>query len=321
VAFRAKPFRILVLLGIVFLAGMVLSDTVSRTALAISLSSAFAQDSEGDRTYQLLGLFGDVFERIRSEYVDPIPDKVLIEGAIDGMLAGLDPHSGYMDAREFREMQLESAGEFGGIGIEVAPKNGVIKVVTPIDNTPASRAGIRAGDVITAVNGQSVRGLSLDDLIDQISGPAGSKITLSVQREGVDHQLEFTLQREVIHIQVVNQRMEREQIGYVRLAEFTEHANDALKSAIKMLKQQAHGRLRALILDLRNNPGGLLDEAVVVSSNFIAHGEILSVRARHPEDGAWVNANGTDMLDGAPLVVLINAGSASSSEVVAGALR
>jgi carboxyl-terminal processing protease len=268
-AFRAKPFGILVLLGCAFLAGTLLSRTVGPILRdhPIGLPSAFAQESEHGRTYQLLSLFGNAFERIRSEYVDPVPDKALIEGAIDGMLAGLDPHSGYMDAREFREMKLESAGKFGGIGIEVAPKNGVIQVVTPIDNTPASRAGIRAGDVITAVNGKSVRGLSLDDLIDQISGPAGSTITLTIKREGVDHRLEFPLRREVIHIQVVNQRLEPDQIGYVRLAEFTEHANDALKTAIRSLKQQAHGRLRALILDLRNNPGGLLDEAVAVSSN------------------------------------------------------
>jgi carboxyl-terminal processing protease len=323
--FRAKPLRILVLLGIAFIGGTVLSDTVGRVfrthAFPTGLFSAFAQDRERDQTYQLLGLFGDVFERVRSEYVHPVPDKVLIEGAIDGMLAGLDPHSGYMDAREFREMQLESAGKFGGIGIEVAPENGLMKVVTPIDNTPASRAGIRPGDVITAVDGKPTRGLSLDDVIDRVSGPAGSKIALTIQRQGVDYPLEFLLQREVIHIQVVNQRMEPDQIGYVRLAEFTEHANDALKKAIKSLKQQAHGRLRALILDLRNNPGGLLDEAVAVSSNFIARGEIVSVRARHPEDGAWVDADGRDMLDGAPLVVLINAGSASASEVVAGALQ
>jgi carboxyl-terminal processing protease len=193
--------------------------------------------------------------------------------------------------------------------------------VTPIDNTPASRAGIRTGDVITAVNGKSIQGLSIDDLINQISGPAGSKITLTIQREGVDHPLEFPLRREVIRIQVVNQRMDSDRIGYVRLAEFTEHANDALRSAIKSLKHQAHGKLKALVLDLRNNPGGLLDEAVAVSSNFIAHGEVVSIRARQPEDGAWVDANGTDLLDGAPLVVLINAGSASSSEVVAGALQ
>jgi len=303
----------------------VLSDTVGRVfrihASPPDLFSAFAQDSEHDQTYQLLGLFGDVFERVRSEYVDPVPDKVLIEGAIDGMLAGLDPHSGYMDAREFREMQLESAGKFGGIGIEVAPANGVIKVVAPVDNSPASRAGIRTGDVITAVDSKSVRGLSIDDLIDRISGPAGSTITLTIQRQGLDHQLEFSLRREVIRIQVVKQRMEPDQIGYVRLAEFTEPANDALKNAIKSLKQQAHGKLKALILDLRNNPGGLLDQAVAVSGDFIARGEIVSIRARHPEDGAWLDAKGTDMLDGAPLVVLINAGSASSSEVVAGALQ
>jgi carboxyl-terminal processing protease len=234
-AFRATPRRILVLLGIAFLAGTVLSDVVSRIARTheapIGISSASAQDSKEGPTYRLLGLLGDVFERIRSEYVDPVPDKVLIEGAIDGMLAGLDPHSGYMDAREFREMKLESAGKFGGIGIEVAPKSGVIQVVTPIDNTPASRAGIQAGDVITAVNSQSVRGLSLDDLIDQISGPAGSTITLTIQRQGVNHPLEIPMRREIIHIQVVNQRMEPDQIGYVRLAEFTEHANDALKWA------------------------------------------------------------------------------------------
>ena len=237
------------------------------------------------------------------------------------MLTGLDPHSGYMNAEEAREMQVETSGEFAGIGIEVVPDQGFLKVVSPMDDTPASRAGIKAGDIITKLNGKSVLGLSSVNMMDQMRGRPNTKITLTIEREGVGHPLAIRLRREVIHIQVVKQRLEPGNIGYVRLTEFTEQADAALKRAVRMLKRQAGGKLKALVLDLRDNPGGLLDQAVAVSSDFVAQGEIVSTHARHDEDTAWLGAKGVDILGGAPMVVLINGGSASASEIVAGALQ
>jgi carboxyl-terminal processing protease len=208
------------------------------------------------------------------------------------MLTGLDPHSAYMNAEQFREMQAETTGEFGGLGVEVVTENGFFKVITPMDDTPASKAGIKAGDIITGLNGKSVQGLSPMDALEQMHGAPNSKVTLTIEREGVDHPLEISMRREVIHIQVVKQRVEPSNIGYVRLTVFTEQADAALKQAVKSLEQQSGGRLRALVLDLRNNPGGLFDQAVAVSSDFVARGEIVSMRARHAEDSQWLGSKG-----------------------------
>jgi carboxyl-terminal processing protease len=322
---RPTAHRTTLLLGTAFLAGLTIGPASGLIARHIGLVSgvnaAFAQDSDRANTYRLLALLGDVFGRVHLEYVDPVSDKALIENAIDGMLTGLDPHSGYMNAEEFREMQDDTAGKFGGLGIEVIQENGFIKVISPIDDTPASKAGIRAGDIITGLNGTTVQGLSMEDVFEQMRGKPNSKVTLTIKREGADKPLDITLRREIIHIRVVKQRMEPGNIGYVRLTEFTEQADAGLKQAIKSLRQQAGGMLKALVLDLRNNPGGLLDQAVAVSGEFISQGEIVSVRGRHSDDAAWLDVNGSDILLGIPLVVLINAGSASSSEVVAGALQ
>jgi carboxyl-terminal processing protease len=269
----------------------------------------------------MLTLFGDVFERVRAEYVDPVPDKELVENAINGMLTGLDAHSSYMNAKAFRDMQVQTKGEFGGLGIEVTQDNGFIKVISPIDDTPASRAGIKAGDIITSLDGKTVQGLSLNDAVDKMRGPPNSKIQLTIKREGVDKPIEVPLTREVIHIQVVKSRMEPDDIGYVRLTQFTEQADAGLRKAVRELKQQSGGKLKALILDLRNNPGGLLDQAVAVAGDFVNQGEIVSTRARHPDESQRWDAKGTDILGGLPLVVLINGGSASSSEIVSGALQ
>ncbi len=323
--YRSRRLRTGLLLGTAFLGGVAIgpaSGLISRhLGYDLGLSAFAAQDSNRTDTYRLLTLFGDVFERVRAEYVDPVSDKDLIENSINGMLTGLDPHSSYMNAKAFRDMQVQTKGEFGGLGIEVTQDNGFIKVISPIDDTPAFKAGVKAGDIITALDGKTVQGLSLQDAVDMMRGAPNSKITLTIKREGTDQPIEVSMLREIIHIQVVKDRLEPDNIGYVRLTQFTEQADPALKQAVKTLKQQAGGKLKALILDLRNNPGGLLDQAVAVSGDFINQGEIVSTRARHTEDAQRWDAKGNDIIDGVPLVVLINGGSASSSEIVAGALQ
>ena len=323
--YRLTCLRTTLLLGTAFLAGVAIGPVSGLIArhfgLALGVNAAFAQDSDRANTYRLLALFGDVFERVRLEYVDPVSDRNLIENAINGMLTGLDPHSSYLNADEFREMQEDTEGKFGGLGLTITQDYSFIKVIDAMDGTPASRAGIKAGDIITALNGKSVQGLSLKDAVKQLRGAPNSNVTLTIKREGVDQPLEISLRREVIHIQVVKQRMEPDNIGYVRLSEFNEQADAGVKQAVRSLRRQAGGKLKALIFDLRNNPGGLLDQAVAIAGDFVAQGEIVSTRARHAKDADWLGAKGADILDGAPLVVLINSGSASSSEIVAGALQ
>jgi carboxyl-terminal processing protease len=323
--FRSRRLRTSLLIGTAFVAGVAIGPASGLVSQYLGHGFGFAafaaQDSGRSDTYRLLTLFGDVFERVRAEYVDPVTDKDLIENSINGMLTGLDPHSSYMNAKAFRDMQVQTKGEFGGLGIEVTQDNGFIKVISPIDDTPASKAGIKAGDIITALDGKTVQGLSLQDAVDRMRGAPNSKITLTIKREGVEKPVEVSMLREVIHIQVVKQRMEADNVGYVRLTQFTEQADAGLKQAVKTLKQQSGGKLKALILDLRNNPGGLLDQAVAISGDFVNQGEIVSTRARHTEDAQRWDAKGNDVLDGLPLVVMINGGSASSSEIVAGALQ
>jgi carboxyl-terminal processing protease len=313
--YRVRHWRYGLLIGTAFLAGVTVGPKLG------ALSAAFAQDTTHTDLYQMAKVFGDVMQRVRAEYVDPVDDKELFENAINGMLTGLDPHSSYMNAKAFKDMQIQTKGEFGGLGIEVNEDKGVIKVVSPIDDTPAARAGIKPGDIITALDGKTVIGLSLNDAVDRMRGPPNSKIVLTIKRQNIDKPIEVSLVRETIHIQVVKSRMEPNDIGYVRLSQFTEQADSGVKAAVKALKQQNGGKLRGLVLDLRNNPGGLLDQAVAISSDFIDQGEIVSTRARHPEDSQRWDAKGTDILNGAPLVVLINGGSASASEIVSGALQ
>jgi carboxyl-terminal processing protease len=323
--YRSRRFHTGLLLGTAFVAGLAVGPAAGligrQFGSDFGISAAFAQDGSRADTYRLLTLFGDVFERVRAEYVDPVTDKDLVENAINGMLTGLDPHSSYMNAKAFRDMQVQTKGEFGGLGIEVTQDNGFIKVISPIDDTPASKAGVKAGDIITALDGKTVQGLSLNDAVDKMRGAPNSKISLTIKREGVEKPIEISMLREVIHIQVVKQRMEPGDIGYVRLSQFTEQADAGLKQAVKTLKQQSGGKMKALILDLRNNPGGLLDQAVAVSGDFVNQGEIVSTRARHTEDAQRWDAKGADITGGLPMVVLINGGSASSSEIVAGALQ
>jgi carboxyl-terminal processing protease len=312
------------LLGAAFTAGVVVgpaSDMIARRYGVHLVPAALAEDSGRAETYRLLTLFGDVFERVRAEYVEPVNDRELVENSINGMLTGLDPHSNYMNAKSFRDMQVQTRGEFGGLGIEVTQENGLIKVVSPIDDTPASRAGVKAGDLILALDGQTVQGLSLNEAVDKMRGPSGSKIKLTIKREGQDEPLELTMAREVIHIQVIKSRLEGGDIGYIRITSFNEQTDSGLRKAFQQLKDQSGGRLRGIVLDLRNDPGGLLDQAVAVGDDFVDQGEIVSTRARHPEDSQRWNAKNGDITGGMPVVVLINGGSASASEIVAGALQ
>ena len=290
--------------------------------LTTPVVQAFAQET-GSRaeTYRLLNLFGDVFERVRAEYVEPVNDRDVIENAINGMLTGLDPHSSYMNARSFRDMQVQTRGEFGGLGIEVSQEGGYVKVISPIDDTPAQKAGIKPGDLITNLNGTSVQGMSLQEAVEQMRGERGSSIRLTIRREGTPTPIELTLTRELIRPQVVRARLEGNDIAYIRLTSFNEQTEVGLRRALQQLRSQAPNGLKGLILDLRNNPGGLLDQAVQVSDDLLDQGEIVSTRARRPEDAQRWNARSGDIASGLPIVVLINAGSASASEIVAGALQ
>ena len=313
-------FRSGLLVGAAFVAGVALGPVSGLIGGRSPIAAAFAQDSSNGDTITLLRLFGTVFERVKAEYVEPVSDRDLIENAINGMLTGLDPHSSYMNAKAFRDMQVQTHGEFGGLGLEVTQENGIIKVVSPIDDTPAARAGIRSGDLITTIDNTTVQGLSLNDAVDKMRGPPNSTIRLVIKRENVDKPIEVTLQREVIHIQVVKSHMEND-IGYVRLTQFNEQTDAGLRAAIAKFRQQAGDRLHGIVLDLRNNPGGLLDQAVAVSDDFLEQGEIVSTRARHADDSQRWNAKPGDITGGLPMVVLTNGGSASASEIVAGALQ
>ncbi len=318
------------LLGGAFLAGVAAlpaSGLLTRAlGPSLGIPSALAQDvsaagGNNADTYRLLSLFGDVFERVKADYVDPVSSKTLVYNALDGMLSGLDPHSDYMDPSQYNDMQVQTRGAFGGLGLEVTEDQGFIKVVSPIDGTPAAKAGIKPGDLIVALDGKTVEGLSLNQAVTRMRGAPGSKITLTIKRDGVDTPIAVTLTREVIHVQVVHQKLFGD-IGYIRLAEFNEEASSGIRKAVETLKQETHGKIRGYILDLRNNPGGLLDQAVAVANDFMTQGEIVSTRGRHAEDDQrWDATPGQDIIGNAPLVVLVNDGTASAAEIVSGALQ
>ena len=287
-------------------------------------AAAAATAVTNEQTYRQLQLFGDVFERVRADYVDVPDDSKLVAGAINGMLSGLDPHSSYMDANSFRDMQVETKGEFGGLGMEVTMEDGQVKVVAPIDDTPAAKAGILANDIITNLDGEAISGLTLDQAIEKMRGPVNTPVKLTIVRKGQDKPIEISITRDVIKVSSVRRsHLEGDDVAYIRLTQFTEQTTDGLVKAIRDLSAQSGDKLKGFILDLRNNPGGLLDQATSVSNAFLNRGEIVSIRGRNPEDMQRFEAkpNPGDLTKGKPLILLINGGSASASEIVAGALQ
>ncbi|MEJ0010568.1 MAG: S41 family peptidase [Alphaproteobacteria bacterium] len=279
-----------------------------------------AKSGDSASTYELLNLFGEVFDRVRSDYVEPVADDKLIESALNGMLTSLDPHSSYMNEKQFADMKVQTKGEFGGLGIEVTMDNSLVKVISPIDDTPASKAGIKPGDYISEIDGQAVMGMSLNDAVEKMRGPAGSTVKILIIREGVKEPIPMSLKRDVIKIKSVKARAE-DDVAYLRITSFSENTSDALKTAFDEQKKAIGPKLKGVVLDLRNNPGGLLDQAINVSDLFLDHGEIVSTRSRRSEDSRRYDATPGDMTGGLPMVVLINEGSASASEIVAGALK
>ncbi len=307
------------LLGTGFVAGIAAGP--GGAVLAHALGSRPAAAEGVDQTDRLLALFGDVVGLVRTNYVEPVAPHKLIDNALNGMLSGLDPHSAYMTEQQWRDMQTETSGQFGGIGLEVTDNDGLLQVVSPIDGTPAARAGLKPGDLITSVDGKTIEGLSLQEAVAEMRGPPGTTLRLTVKREGQDAPLEFTLTRQIVHVPAVTSRLLGD-IGVIRISEFTEQANPGLRAALRKLKVESGGHLRGIVLDLRNDPGGLLDQAIAVSNDFLDHGDIVSTRGRRSRDDQnWSAAPGANVAGKMPVVVLIDNGTASAAEIVAGALQ
>jgi len=281
-------------------------------------ASLAATDTENQVTR---GLFDEVYDQVRKNYVEPVTEQHLIEGAIKGMLASLDPHSSYLDAKEYREMMVTTRGEFGGLGMQVTMENGAVKVISPIDDTPAAHAGIKPDDLILAIDGQPVSDMTLEEAVDKLRGAVGTAVKLTIRRQGRDP-FEMSLTRADIKVEPVKSHLEDGDIAYIRITSFSEHASDGVEHAMQTLRDQANGKLDGVVLDLRNNPGGLLDQAVAVSNDFLNSGDIVSMKGRQPQDDRLFTASPDhDVAKGLPIVVLINGGSASASEIVAGALH
>ncbi len=309
---------LLVLLGAASGVALTLMATQPRLVKIGFGSSAKAAAAD---TYRQLNLFGDVFERVRADYVEKPDDSKLIESAINGMLSGLDPHSSYMEPKAFRDMQVQTRGEFGGLGIEVTMEDGLIKVVAPIDETPAAKAGVMANDIITKLDEEQVQGLTLNQAVEKMRGPVNTKIKLTIMRKGQDKPVEVSITRDVIRVRAVRSRPE-DDVGYIRITQFNEQTTENLKKAITDLQNQIPAdKLKGFVVDLRNNPGGLLDQAISVSDAFLERGEIVSTRGRNAEETQRFSARAGDLIKGKPVIVLINGGSASASEIVAGALQ
>src|SRR6188472_3358496 len=287
----------------------------------VSLARSQSASAANSEIYRQLDLFGEVLERVRSDYVEKPEDAKLIEAAINGMLTALDPHSAYLNPKHFRDMQVQTRGEFGGLGIEVTMENGVVKVVSPIEDTPASRAGLMSGDLITHLDKEQILGLTLQEAVEKMRGPVNSPITLTIVRKGVDDPFDVKVVRDVIHINPVKYDVEGDDIGYIRITTFNEQTTANLQKAIDDLKKQIGPNLKGYIVDLRNNPGGLLDQAISVSDTFLDQGAIVLTRGRNLEETQRSNSRPGDLADGKQIIVLINGGSASASEIVAGALQ
>ncbi len=287
----------------------------------VSLARSQSASAANSEIYRQLDLFGEVLERVRADYVERPEDPKLIESAINGMLTALDPHSAYLNPKHFRDMQVQTRGEFGGLGIEVTMENGVVKVVAPIEDTPAARAGIMSGDLITHLDKEQILGLTLQEAVEKMRGPVNSPISLTLVRKGVDDPFEVKVVRDVIHINPVKYNAEGDDVGYIRVTTFNEQTTANLQKAIEDLKKQLGPKLKGFIVDLRNNPGGLLDQAISVSDAFLDQGAIVLTRGRNLEETQRSNARPGDITDGQKIVVLINGGSASASEIVAGALQ
>jgi carboxyl-terminal processing protease len=300
-----------------------LGGTVAGVVLTTQVAGPLvAQETDKPNVYEQLDLFGDIFERIRSQYVEPVDEGKLIEAAINGMLTSLDPHSSYLAPDAFDDMRVQTRGEFGGLGIEVTQEEGFIKVVSPMDGTPAAEAGIQAGDFITHVDGESVLGLTLDQAVDKMRGPVGSEIVVTVAREGVEEPFDVSIIRDTIKLTAAKGRLEGHTV-VLRVTTFNDQTYDNMAEALKKSVEEAGGmeKVNGFVLDLRNNPGGLLTQAIKVSDAFLDKGEIVSTRGRNPQDSERFNAETGDLAEGKPVVVLINGGSASASEIVTGALQ
>lgn len=303
-------------------AGAVAGAGVTAVALRTDLMSATSAVAANAETYRSLNLFGDIFEKIRTDYVEKPDERKLIEAAINGMLTSLDPHSGYLDPKSFRDMDIDMRGRFGGLGIEVTMEEGVLKVVTPIDDTPAFRAGIMTNDLIREIDGDAVQGLTLTQAVEKMRGPVNSNVKLRIERPGRKELLEFTLTRSDIVVPAVRARMEGDDVGYIRISTFSEQTFDGLRRGIEKAIADAPGdKLKGFIIDLRNNRGGRLDQAILVSDAFLDRGEIVSTRGRNTDETQRFSAKAGDLTRGKPVVVLINGGSASAAEIVAGAIQ
>jgi carboxyl-terminal processing protease len=305
------------LLGAVIGAGLTVLAIQPPSALVAAARAAASTD-----TYSQLNLFGDVFERIKAGYVEKPDDAKLVEGAINGMISALDPHSRYMNEKAWRDMQETISSEFGGLGIEVTMEDGLVKVIAPMDDTPAAKAGIMSGDLIAGIDDTAVQGLTLEQAVARMKGPINTKTRLKVLRKGAEQPIEIAIVREVIRVRPVRYRADGGDVGYIKINTFNEQTTEGLKKAIRDISNQIPAeKLAGYVVDLRNNPGGLLDQAVSVTSAFMARGEVVSTRGRTPEETQRFTARAGDLIKGKPLVVLINGGSASASEIVAGALH
>jgi len=300
---------------------VIVGSLMGATAMSVIYSAGVPAQAAGPSTYKELSIFGDVFERVRAQYVTPPDEEKLVENAINGMLTSLDPHSSFLNARDAEDMRTQTRGEFGGLGIEVTMEEELVKVIAPIDDTPASRAGILAGDLIAEIDGQAVRGLKLEEAVEKMRGAVNTPIKLTIIREGADKPLDITVVRDIIEVRAVKSRVEGD-VGYVRVISFTEKTYDDLEKAIQKIAAEVPAdKLKGYVLDLRLNPGGLLDQAINVSDAFLERGEVVSTRGRNADETRRFNAGPGDLTKGKPVVVLINGGSASASEIVAGALQ